>query len=68
MYIEMIKLEHEWYTIIALFVMHSNKKVCFQLRLGETKLICCFTGQATQKEGSVGRQKNKNKGQISPEK
>ena len=35
--------------------------------LGEAKLICCFTGQATQKVGSVGRQKNKNKGQISPE-
>ena len=29
--------------------------------LGEAKLICCFTGQATQKVGSVGRQKNKNK-------
>ena len=32
--------------------------------LGEAKLICCFTGQATQKDGSVGRQKNKNKSYI----
>ena len=23
--------------------------------LGETKLICCFTGQASQKSGSVGK-------------
>ena len=35
--------------------------------LGEAKLICCFTGQATQKVGSIGRQKNKNKGEISSE-
>ena len=28
--------------------------------LGECKLICCFTGEAVSKCGSVGRQKNKN--------
>ena len=27
--------------------------------LGEAKLICCFAGQAPQKVGSVGGQKNK---------
>ena len=32
--------------------------------LGEAKLICCFTGQASQKSGSVGQQKNKNKRYI----
>ena len=39
----------------------------FIISLGEAKLICCFTVQATKKVGSVSRQKNKNKGQISPE-
>ena len=32
------------------------------VNISEAKLICCFTGQATQKVGSVDRQKNKNKG------
>ena len=36
----------------------------FSLSLGETKSISCFTGQASQKSGSVGRQKNKNKSWI----
>ena len=32
--------------------------------LGEAKLIYCFTGQTSQKDKSLGRQKNENKSYI----
>ena len=57
-------MQHFWscltYSFSVTFTMASKAQFFyFILLLGQTKLIWCFTSQATQKVGSVGQQKIK---------
>ena len=62
---------HWWVTSFLTFVLKSSFNTSWyrllsqllQIKLGEAKLIYCFTGQASQKDGSVGK-KNENKSYI----